>query len=247
MRIAVAQLTSIPGDVEANVAAHAELIGQAAAQAAAVVVFPELSLTGYELAAIERDPRTTLAPADPRLQPLIDACRDDDLIAVVGAPVDQDWARLLAAIVLDGDGVREIYGKQHVHSTESHLFTPGDRQVILEVGGYRLALAVCADSGQPDHAAACEAAGADAYLVGAFHIDDEDQVAAERMAARARDCGLWVALAEHAGNTGTGSGEACGGSGFWAPGGELVSRLGRETPAIAVAEIVRIANQVPGT
>jgi predicted amidohydrolase len=236
-RIAVAQLTSVPGDVPANVAAHVALIADAAADGADVVVFPELSLTGYELAAIEQDPGLTLASADPRLQPLIDACRSGGLIAVVGAPVDEDGTRLLAAVVLDGDGVREIYGKRHVHSSESHLFTPGDRGVTLDIGGCRLALAVCADSGFPEHAAGCRAAGADAYLVGAFHVDDEDAIAAERMAARARDCGLWVALAEHAGDTGTGAGDACGGSGFWAPGGALVTRLGREAPALAVLDI----------
>lgn len=237
VRIAVVQLASIPGDVVGNAAEHARLIGAAAAQGAAVVVFGELSLTGYELAVIERDPQATLAPDDRRLAPLIAACRETGAIAIAGAPVARDGGRLLAAIVLDGEGVRDVYGKQHIHDTESHLFTPGDRQVILEVAGCRLALAVCADSGVPQHAAQYEAEGADAYLVGAFHVGDEDQIAAERMAARARDYGLWVALAEHAGDSGTGSGNACGGSGFWAPGGALVTRLGREAPAIAVADV----------
>lgn len=237
VRIAVVQQTSVPGDVEANVAAHASLIGEAAEQGARVVVFGELSLTGYELDLVERDPDLTLAPDDGRLEPLVDACRGADTVAVVGAPVSHDGARLLAAIVVDADGVRDVYGKRHVHGSESHVFAPGDRDVVLEVGGCRLALAVCADSRHPEHAARCRAAGAHAYLVGAFHSDGEEQEVAERMVARAREHGMWVALAEHAGDTGTGVGNACGGSGVWAPGGEPVVRLGREAPAIATAVV----------
>lgn len=240
VRIAVVQQTSVPGDVEANVAAHADLIGKAARQGAQVVLFPELSLTGYELELVEQRPGLTLEPGDVRIDPLIAACREVEAIAIVGAPVVHDDARLLAALVLDGDGVRDVYGKRRVHSSESHLFAPGEHAVTLEVGGCRLALAVCADSREPAHAADCRAAGADAYLVGAFHVGGEGQQTAKRMAARARELGLWVALAEHAGDTGTGTGSACGGSGFWAPGGEVIAQLGDEAPAVATAEITTV-------
>jgi len=238
VRIAVVQQTSVPGDVEGNVATHADLIAEAAAEGAEVMVFGELSLTGYELDLIEQRPELTLAPDDGRLEPLIAACRATDSIAVVGAPVARDGDRLLAAIAVDSGGVRDVYGKRHVHSSERHVFTAGDRDVTVEVGGCRLALAVCADSRHPEHAASCLADGADAYLVGAFHVDGEEEQVAERMAERARDHGMWVVLAEHAGDTGTGPGNACGGSGVWAPGGDPVVRLGREAPAIATAEII---------
>jgi len=239
VRIAVVQQTSVPADVERNAVAHAALIEQAAGEGAEVVVFGELSLTGYELDLIEQRPELTLAPDDGRLEPLVDACRATAAVAVVGAPVSHNGARLLAAIVIDAHGVRDVYGKRHVHSSESHVFAPGDRDVVLEVGGCRLALAVCADSRHPEHAADCHAAGADAYLVSAFHVDGEEQQVTERMIARARDHRMWVVLAEHAGDTGTGVGNACGGSGVWAPGGEPVVRLGRESPAIATAVIAR--------
>lgn len=240
VRIAVVQQTSVPGDIAANAAAHADLIGEAAGQGAQVVLFPELSLTGYELGLVAQHAELTLEPDDARLDPLIAACREAETIAIVGAPVARDGARLLAAVVLDGDGVRDVYGKRHVHHSESHLFASGDRAVTLEVDGCRLALAVCADSRESAHAAGCRAAGADAYLVGAYHVDGEGRQTAERMAARARDLGMWVALAEHAGDTGTGAGNAYGGSGFWAPGGEPVLRLGGEAPAVATAEIAAV-------
>jgi predicted amidohydrolase len=47
--IAVAQTCPVEGDVQANVEQHLRLAEAAAAEGARIVVFPELSLTGYEL------------------------------------------------------------------------------------------------------------------------------------------------------------------------------------------------------
>src|SRR5256885_4498997 len=74
---AVAQPECVPYDVAANALAHAEIVGRAGAR---VVVFPELSLTGYELDA------PPLTADDPRLAPLVEACRETGSLALAGAP-----------------------------------------------------------------------------------------------------------------------------------------------------------------
>lgn len=63
MRIAVAQTRPVAGDVERNIAGHLRLIDLAASLRSELVVFPELSITGYEpalaanLATSQHDPR----------------------------------------------------------------------------------------------------------------------------------------------------------------------------------------------
>mgnify|MGYP001787609569 CR=1 FL=1 len=47
MRIAVAQIDVVLFDVDANLARHRDMIERARAERAQVLVFPELSLTGY--------------------------------------------------------------------------------------------------------------------------------------------------------------------------------------------------------
>jgi predicted amidohydrolase len=47
--IAVAQTCPVKGDVQANLAEQLRLTQIAASEGAQIVVFPELSLTGYEL------------------------------------------------------------------------------------------------------------------------------------------------------------------------------------------------------
>ncbi|MEU6755744.1 nitrilase-related carbon-nitrogen hydrolase [Streptomyces sp. NPDC046685] len=63
MKIAAAQLTCVPADVEANAAQAAALAVRARERGAGLVVFPELALTGYELDALAADPGL-MTPAD---------------------------------------------------------------------------------------------------------------------------------------------------------------------------------------
>ena len=48
MRIALAQAHAVAGEIATNVAHHLELVKLATAHGARLIVFPELSLTGYE-------------------------------------------------------------------------------------------------------------------------------------------------------------------------------------------------------
>src|SRR5688572_22201677 len=78
-RIALAQTTSVLGDVERNAQHHRELAQQAKAGGADAIIFPELSLTGYTLRDINYevalDPRT-----DSRLVELREVSKDITII-----------------------------------------------------------------------------------------------------------------------------------------------------------------------
>jgi predicted amidohydrolase len=62
LRLALAQSLSVPGEVESNVRAATETIGEAADRGAQLVVFPELFLTGYELTHLAEHPRSWIEP-----------------------------------------------------------------------------------------------------------------------------------------------------------------------------------------
>jgi predicted amidohydrolase len=210
LSIAVAQPRCVAHDVAGNALAHAEAVRAAAAR---VVVFPELSLTGYELDA------APVAPDDERLAPLVAACADTGSLALVGAPVPGPHIGVLA---VDGEGARVVYAKTHLHGAELEVFLPGEPAVI-EVDGVRLGLAVCRDTGLPEHAAATAALGMDGYVAGVVHGEDEAEVHGERARRVAADHGVWVATAAFAGPTGGGFDRTCGRSGIWAADGSLLA------------------------
>jgi predicted amidohydrolase len=223
--IAAAQPRCVARDVAANAREHAAAVRAARAR---VVVFPELSLTGYELDA------DAVAPDDPRLVPLVEACAETGTLALAGAPVA---GRHIGVLAVDGDGASVAYRKLHLGGAEPGHFEPGPGPVALEVAGRRLGLAVCKDTGVPEHAAATAALGADAYLAGVLERAEDAGVQPQRARRIAADHGVWVVIASFAGATGGGFDRTAGGSAIWDPAGAVVAAAGPDPGGLARAEL----------
>jgi predicted amidohydrolase len=227
--IAVCQPRVVPLDVARNAVTHAAAVR---ASAARVVVFPELSLTGYELSA------PLVAEDDPRLAPLIAACAATDTIALVGAPVAGPH---IATLAVDGDGARVVYRKQHPHQSEER-FAAGPGPAVLKVDGWRLGLAICRDTGIDSHAAELAELGMDAYVAGSVDLPASAAVAASRARHLSTTYGVWVAFSSFAGPTGGQFAETAGQSGIWAPDGRVAARAGRAPGEIARASLTHLAH-----
>jgi predicted amidohydrolase len=226
LSIAVAQPRCTAYDVTSNAVTHAEAVRVADAR---VVVFPEMSLTGYELDA------GPVCPDDERLAPIVAACAATGTLALVGAPVPGPRIGILA---VDRDGARVAYGKVYLHGSEAVRFVPGEPAVI-EVDGWRLGLAICRDTGIPEHAAKTAALGIDCYVAGVVHADHEAEVLGERARRVAADHGVWVATAAFAGPTGGGFDRTSGRSGIWSADGELIAEAGAAPDEVARAAFVK--------
>ncbi|MFG2058191.1 nitrilase-related carbon-nitrogen hydrolase [Micromonospora sp. NPDC048930] len=217
LRIAVAQPFCRSHDVAGNARVHAATVRAAGVR---VVVFPELSLTGYELDAAPVD------PDDVRLASLVAACAETGAVALAGAPVAGPERPYLGILAVDGAGARVAYRKMWLGGAEPDRFAAGPEPAVLAVDGWRLGLAICKDTGIPRHAAETLARGADAYLAGVLESADDAGVPEERARRIANAHRVWVAVASFAGATGGGYSAAAGGSGIWAPDGSPVGRAG---------------------
>ncbi|WP_197289889.1 carbon-nitrogen hydrolase family protein [Saccharothrix sp. NRRL B-16348] len=229
--IAVAQPRCTPYDVAANVAAHAEAVRAAGAR---VVVFPELSLTGYHFD----------APVVPfsMLEPLVVACAETGTVALAGAPVGLVGGAGaggvgIGVLEVTGAGVRVAYRKMWLGGGEAVRFRPGDAPAVVEVDGVRLGLAVCKDTGVPRHAADTVALGVDVYVAGMLEHMWGSGVLDERARRVAAEHGVWVAMASFAGTTGEGYESAAGRSAVWDSSGGMIGRAGTEVDAVVRAVI----------
>ncbi|MEV7332113.1 carbon-nitrogen hydrolase family protein [Micromonospora sp. NPDC093244] len=224
LRLAAAQPLCVPLDVAANARAHADAVRAARAR---VVVFPELSLTGYELDG------PVVPTDDPRLAPLVRACADTGALALAGAPVAGDHIGVLA---VTGDGVSVAYRKMCLGDAEARRFRPGDVPGVVTVDGWRLGLAVCKDTGVAAHAERTAALGVDVYAAGVLESARDAAVVDQRAHRIAVTHRVWVVVASFAGSTGGGYTEAAGRSGVWTPQGEVCARAGT-----APGELVRVS------
>jgi predicted amidohydrolase len=219
LTVAAVQPVWAGADVLANVREHAQAIERAHAR---LVVFPELSLTGYDLGA------TSLTVDDRRLRPLVDACRAAGSVALVGAPIgDEDGREYIATLAVTGDSVTAVYRKMWLHGAESDRFSPGEKPVVVTVDGWRLGLAICYDAATPEHAADSAALGIDAYVASTLYGPGPDSAARRdvHMRERAAAHGVWVVLSTAAGPSGSFA-QTSGGSGIWGRSGELVAQAG---------------------
>ncbi|MFI7588198.1 carbon-nitrogen hydrolase family protein [Spongisporangium articulatum] len=227
MRLAVAQPSCVALDVVANVAAHAALVTEAQAR---VVVFPELSLTGYELGA------APVSPDDARLAPLVAACGRSGSVALVGAPVTEGGARYIGMLAVDGCGASVVYRKVYCDESEAS-FTDGPGPVALEVDGRRLGLAICRDTRFGEHRSRTAALGIDAYVAGILMHVDESQMQARRGVQIARELQVPVAFAGYAAPTGEGYTDPAGRSAIWAGDGTVLAQAGTSVGEAVVAEL----------
>lgn len=126
--VTLAQLAPRLGDVHANLERHLELIADAAAAGAALVVFPELSLTGYFLKDLVPD--VALREQSDELHRLAAASQSIDVVA--GCVLESDDARFYnAALYLSGGRIHHVHRKVYLPTyglfDEARYLAEGDR------------------------------------------------------------------------------------------------------------------------
>lgn len=153
LNIALAQINALVGDIEGNTAKVIEWAGRAETELGAdLVVFPELTITGYPPEDLLLRPSLELRVA----RALEALCQSGLSIAmVVGYPkLEEGQLYNKAAVIQDGKIVFE-YAKHCLPNyqvfDEKRYFVPGTESGVFEFQGARLGLTVCEDiwDGQP--------------------------------------------------------------------------------------------------
>ena len=231
--LAAAQSVPVRGDVDANVEQHLLLVNDAAQQDVEVLVFPELSLTGYEL-----DLATELAFSrdDARLRPLIDAAEEHAIKLVVGAPLRLGSALHIGAFIIDPGRAVDVYTKRYLGSGEESFVRAGSLDPLIQVAGDPAAIAVCADTNRPSHPKQAAERGAKTYLVSSFIGPDQLEDRARGMREYAMEYSMTVVLANYGGPSG--GLEAAGSSTIWSAQGEILAQAGAVGVDLAVARPV---------
>jgi predicted amidohydrolase len=146
MRAALAQIAPKLADVAANLDLHADAVRRAAAGGAELVVFPELSLTGYVL--MEAAPEVAIALDSPQMKRLAEISKTAAI--AVGFVEEAPGGKFFnsAAFLDRGDLVhvhRKVYLPTHGIFDEARHFAAGDRMRVFDTRFGRVGMLVCRD------------------------------------------------------------------------------------------------------
>ena len=150
MRITLAQVPSVLGDVDANLARAGEIVGEAGREESDLVVFPELFLTGYALGLVDED--VSLPADDPRITALSAVAPRTDVL--VGLYEDGHGVHNYnAAAYLSGGELvhshRKLYLPTYDIFEERKHFSPGQSMRAYATRHGRMATLICNDAWQP--------------------------------------------------------------------------------------------------
>jgi predicted amidohydrolase len=228
---AIAQSVSVLGDVQANAARHASIAGQAADRGARFILFPELSLVGYDPCIASR---YTLEPVDASHEPLRAVARARDITIVEGAPVTFGRGPHIGAFVFSPHGDVDVYTKQFLHPGEQEWFAPGTGGALIPVAHARIGLAVCADATHPEHVCAAVRRGATVYAASCLITEAGYARDASILQRHARQYGVAVLMANHGATTG--QWPPAGRSAAWSDQGDLLASTAGPGEALILIE-----------
>lgn len=231
MKLCAVQLASLKGDLPGNLQRHLVCIEQAAALGAELVVFPELSLTGYEPSVARQ---SALPVTSARLDPLQAACDRLGITVAVGLPLPTPDGIRIGMPIFCPEAPRQAYAKQRLHDDELPYFTPGDQALLLEVGEHRVAPAICYESMFMAHAAVARERGANLYLVSVAKTAKGIREGYAHYPEVARELGMPVLMANCVGPADTFIG--AGGSAAWDSQGHLLASLDDHSEGLIVLD-----------
>jgi NAD+ synthase (glutamine-hydrolysing) len=202
MKIAIAQINCIVGDIAGNVEKIIQQAMQAKLQGATLVLTPELSLCGYP-------PEDLLLRAD-----FLDACaqalqslavRLAGISVIVGHPQLIDGVCFNAASVLQDGAVLATYHKQILPNyavfDEKRYFSAGSDALVFPHQGVNVGVLICADVWEPAPALASKTAGAELLLAlnaSPFHMEKQS-ARIEKLRQRAAETQLPIVYANMVG------------------------------------------------
>jgi len=161
MKISLAQLRPLKGNISVNMERHAALIESAISLHADAVFFPELSLTGYE-------PELAQELAKNQDDKIFDdfqkISNGNNITIGIGVPTKANPGIQISMLIFQPNLPIQTYSKQQLHEDELPYFVSGNKQLILTVDNKKIAPAICYESLQPDHVAHACGLGADIYL-----------------------------------------------------------------------------------
>ncbi len=238
MKIAAAQIKPIEQNTDANIQNHLRMIELAAQQNVELIVFPEMSLTGYVM---EQANELSFSENDLRIGILKEKAELYKMIIVAGAPIKINSDLFIGLFILFPDGTTSIYTKQFLHTGEEKYFSPSfahNPLIKLNLANHQsetISLAICADITNPLHPENASKNNTSLYIASIFYTPKGIAEAYQQLSSYAKKYSMNILMANFCGSSY--QLEAAGQSACWNKKGELMKQLNSQEENLLVVEI----------
>ena len=160
IRIAAVTFNSAVNRTSDNLDRMASWIKQAKDQAAQLICFPELNITGYSTKPEIKDCAESIpGPASERL---VQMAHENQIVVLAGmAEKDEKGCIFASHLVVRPNKISGIYRKIHISPPERSIFSPGNSVPLFEVDGVKLGIQLCYDAHFPELSTRMAVDGAD--------------------------------------------------------------------------------------
>ena len=197
LTLALVQMEPVLGDLPANLDRILALTGEAAAQDAKLIIFPELALTGYNPELLgERLVRLSRSVQDEPIQRLARAAGEEHVYLVFGFIERRTIPGVVynsIAICAPDGSILQTYAKSHLFSAENLYFRPGPSLETLKTNWGMLGPMICMDIGYPEVARVLTLQGAELLIAPSCWIKEDEDIWPVHLQARALDNLAFVA------------------------------------------------------
>lgn len=164
---ALGQLESVRNNITENISKHIEFIRESSKYGAQIIIFPEMSLTGYE-SYFEKHQLFTIN--DKRLDLLQCAADEYNVIVIVGAPLLIDKKAYISSLLILPNSKHEIYIKKHLHTGEDTFFhSIKDCDPVVKLNDDQLSFAICYDIEIDEHIRSAKSRDSSTYVASIFY------------------------------------------------------------------------------
>lgn len=231
MKICVAQTRPIKGDIQSNIGNHKKLIDLAIFNGVDTVIFPELSITGYEP---ELSKELATNQNDSRFDDFQMIADTKQITIGVGVPTKNDIGICISMILFQPHKARQTYSKNYLHSDEEEFFISGQSYTGLIGNKTNIALAICYELSVPEHSENAYKTGAKFYIASVVKSVSQVDKAIKTLSDIAKKYSMTVLMSNCVGQSG---GMECGGrTSIWNNKGLLVGELDETNEGIIIID-----------
>jgi len=231
MKIAVAQTKPVTGNIESNIKNHITLTNLAANNGADIIIFPELSLTGYE-PSLAKELATGIN--DSRFDMFQKLSNEKQITIGVGVPTNAETGIHITMVLFQPNKQPQANSKMYLHEDEDPFFVSGKNLPGLLINETPIALAICYEISIPQHAENAHKTGAQLYVASVAKTVKGVEKAWVALSEIASKYGMTVLMSNSVGMCEDG---LCGGrSAAWNSKGELLGQLNDTDEGILILD-----------